>query len=141
MRLFDLALKKDSELAWAHMAMAYVYSFGRLADRAKATEHVDAFFNLCPTSYDFYTNRMLGSHGSPQLQKKVAAALRERVQAETDPEVLGIYEHLWTLEFKVTSPTEHAELRKRIAEDVRHIRKLAPHPDLVLTCISQRTFA
>ncbi len=130
MRLFDVALKKDPALAWAHMAMANVYAFGKLADGAKATGHVEAFFKLCPTSYDFYTNRMLGSHGSPEVQKKVAAALRERVQAETLPDLLNVCEHLWNLEFKITPPAEHAGLRKRIADDVRHLRELTPQPTI-----------
>lgn len=130
-RLFEESLRKDPELAWAHMGLAFVYSSRRFADRGKAREHVDAFFRLCPTSYDFYTNRMLGSYGSPELQKSVAAGLRERVDAEKDAEKFGIYEHLWNLEFRVTPPEKHGEIRNRVREDVERIRRLSPAPTLM----------
>jgi thiol-disulfide isomerase/thioredoxin len=130
MRLFAAALAKDRDLAWAHMALAYNYNYGRLADKAKTTEHVDAFFELCPTSYDFFTNRMLGTNGSPALQKKVAVALRARVEAETDANLLGIYEHLWGLEFKIAAPAEHGALRVKIVSDIERIRRMSPEPTL-----------
>src|SRR6185369_645772 len=102
---------------WPHLALAYDYSYGANVDKAKATAQVDAFFAKCPTSYDFYTNRMLATAASPAVMKRGAAALRERVDAETDPELFGIYEHLWMLEFKALPPVEHPGLRARVARD------------------------
>jgi thiol-disulfide isomerase/thioredoxin len=125
-RLYQVALDKDPTMAWPHMALAYDYSFGANMDKAKATAQVDAFFAKCPTSYDFYTNRMLATVASPAVMKRGAAALRERVEAETDPDLFGIYEHLWMLEFKSLPPEEHPGLRARVARDVARIRKAAP---------------
>ena len=121
--LFEKALDKDPSMAWPHMALAYQYSFGPNADKAKATRQVDAFFAKCPTSYDFYTNRMLATVASPAVMKRGAAALRERVEAETDTDLFGIYEHLWMLEFKALPPEEPAGQRARVARDVERIRK------------------
>ena len=132
MKLFQAALDQDPSLAWPHMGLAYYYASGALADKAKTTGQVDAFFTKCPTSYDFYTNRMLGTHATPALRKKVTEALRQRVEAETDPEKFGIYEHLWTLEFKSTAPAEHPGLRSRVAADVRRIRTAAGEPPLAM---------
>lgn len=125
-RLYEVALAKDPAMAWPHMALAYDYSYGANPDKAKATAQVDAFFAKCPTSYDFYTNRMLATVASPAVLKRGAAALRERVDAETDPELFGIFEHLWMLEFKALPPEEHPGLRARVARDVARIRKSAP---------------
>jgi len=131
-RLYQVALDKDPTMAWPHLALAYDYSYGANVDKAKATAQVDAFFAKCPTSYDFYTNRMLATAASPAVMKRGAAALRERVDAETDPELFGIYEHLWMLEFKALPPEEHPGLRARVARDVARIRKSAPAPSLAM---------
>ena len=126
MRLYQVVLDRDPAMAWPHMALAYDYSYGANIDRAKATAHVDAFFAKCLTSYDFYTNRMLATVASPAVLKRGAAALRERVDAETNPELFGIFEHLWMLEFKALPPEEHPGLRARVARDVARIRNSAP---------------
>ncbi len=132
MRLFRESIEKDPNMAWPHIGLAYYYASGPLADKTKATEEVDAFFKKCPTSYDFYTNRMLGSYGSTALRKKVTAALRERVDAEPDPEKFGIFEHLWALEFIAMPPAEHPALRSRVASDLRRIRTALPSPPVAI---------
>ncbi|MBI2687954.1 MAG: TlpA family protein disulfide reductase [Acidobacteria bacterium] len=129
-KLYEAALQKDPELAWVHMALAYDYAFGSTPDKKKTTGHVDAFFKLCPTSYDFYTNRMLGQYASPDVLQRVTAALRARVDADIDPDMFGIYEHLWMLEFKVMPPAQHDALRKKVAEDVARIRRMTPQMPL-----------
>lgn len=132
MRLFQESLDKDPSMAWPHIALAFYYASGPFADKKKVTQEVDAFFTKCPTSYDFYTNRMLNTYGSPALRRKVTAALRERVEAETDPEKFGIFEHLWALEFKVMPPAEHPGIRSRVASDLRRIRKELPSPSAAM---------
>lgn len=132
MRLFALSLEKDPTMAWPHMALAYHYASWPTMDKAKATAQVDAFFAKCPTSYDFYTNRMLATVASPAVMKKSTAALRERVDAETDMELFGIYEHLWMLEFKALPPEEHAGLRARVARDVARIRASSPRLSMAM---------
>lgn len=126
LRLYQVALDKDPTMAWPHMALAYDYTNGPNRDKAKATAQVDAFFAKCPTTYDFYINRMLATVASPAVMKRGAAALRERVEAETDPDLFGIFEHLWMLEFKALPPEEHPGVRARVARDVARIRRSAP---------------
>jgi thiol-disulfide isomerase/thioredoxin len=123
-QFFNDALKKDPHLAWAHLALSYVYAWGRFSDKAKTTEHVDKFFALCGTVLDPYPLRTLGSDGSSDVQKRVAKALRERLT--TEPEHVSTREPLWDLEFKIAPPSAHPEIRKQIAADVERIRKTAP---------------
>lgn len=129
-RLLNEVLGKDPNHAWAHMGLAYVYAWGRFADRAKAGEHMDKFFSLCPTVYDSHPVRMLSSNGSSETQKRVAKALRERLSTETNPDYFGMWPPLWNLEFRSTPPTGHPELRKQIATDVKRIRDISPKPEL-----------
>ena len=123
-QLLNKALERDEELAWAHMALSYVYAWGRFSDKARATEHVDKFFGLCGTVVDPYPLRTLVSDGSLAVQKRVAKSLRKRLAAE--PEPVNAWESLWNLEFKIAPPAEHALLRKQIAADVKTIREMQP---------------
>lgn len=132
MRLFEQVLEKDPSLAWAHMALAYDAANGAKPDPKAASRNVDAFFKLCPASRDFYTLRMLGIYGSPDVQAASRAAVRKSLEEETDPEALFSFADLWILEFKVTPPTAHADLRKTVAADIKRIRDAAPTPSLAL---------
>jgi len=129
-RLFERSLEEDPELAWAHNALANIYSYGKFQDKAKTRKHIDTFFSICPSVFDAGPLRTLGSDGSPETQRLVAKALQERLAAETNTDRLNVYRALWDLEFRIAPPNEHSELRKQIAADVKHIRELVSKPTL-----------
>jgi thiol-disulfide isomerase/thioredoxin len=59
----------------------------------------------------------------------VAAALRARLEKETDPKHLQDYETLWGLEFRTRPPSVHDALRKQIALDLKRLESLNPKGD------------
>jgi thiol-disulfide isomerase/thioredoxin len=59
----------------------------------------------------------------------VAAALRAKLEKETDPKYLRDYETLWGLEFRTRPPSEHDALRKQIALDLKRLESLNPKGD------------
>lgn len=120
------------EFPWAARDLAVIYSAGKYADPAKAKENIDAFFAICPASSDPLANYWL-SKADPSLQPNVgaaeAAALRAKLDKETDPLQLEGYRSLWTLEFQIRKPQEYSAERERIAEDVARMEKIHPTGD------------
>ncbi|HTQ58369.1 MAG TPA: TlpA disulfide reductase family protein [Bryobacteraceae bacterium] len=116
--------------AWPALELAGIYSPGRKrADKPKAEAEITAFFAACPASTEFWAQTRLGRIGSPELQARVAAALRARLANETAPERLKDYAVLWSIEFRVRPPREHDALRRQVAADLRRLETLNPKPD------------
>lgn len=131
-RLLQAARAKAPEFSWAALNLAGIYADGKRADPAKAKENIDAFFAICPTSSEGYAQFLLPK-ADPSLQPKVtaarAAALRAKLEKETDPGQLKSYSTLWTLEFKVRKPQEYDAERERIADDLASMEKINPNGD------------
>jgi thiol-disulfide isomerase/thioredoxin len=98
-------------------------------DKKKSADQIAAFFAACPSSADPDAQSQLSTGGDVVLQARVAAAMRARLASETDPERLKEYTTLWGLEFRAHPPTEHDALRKQVAEDLKRLETLNPHPD------------
>jgi thiol-disulfide isomerase/thioredoxin len=131
-RLLQAARAKAPEFPWAARDLAGIYSDGKLADPAKATENIDAFFAICPASSDPYAQYLLPK-ADPLLQPKVTAAravaLRAKLEKQTDPQLLHSYSTLWTLEFQMRKPQEYDAERERIAGDLARMEKIHPKGD------------
>lgn len=82
---------------------------------------------LCPASTDAEARFLLAK--DPGLQPKVAVALRERLEKETEPKQLEHYSELWGLEFRMHPPTEHNALRVQVASDIKRLETLRPRGD------------
>jgi thiol-disulfide isomerase/thioredoxin len=111
------------------LILAGVYADGKRLDKRKATEYLSDYIKQCPATTDQDAQWLLGKLGTPEMQTKVATALRERLAQETDPEVLRSYETLWGLEFRVHPPQEHDALRKQVARDLRRLATANPKHD------------
>ncbi len=59
-----------------------------VAEKPKAAAYLTSFFKGCPSSSDSTGQWLLGKGGDTALMASVAGALRERLAAETDPEIL-----------------------------------------------------
>ena len=127
--LSEQARSKAPEWAWANLSLAYIHSTGKLADKRKAAVEIDAFFTACPASTDPAAQRNLSRAGTPELQARVAAALRVRLAAETEPKRLEEYATLWGLEFRAHPPQEHDAIRKQVAADLKRLESMNPKPD------------
>jgi thiol-disulfide isomerase/thioredoxin len=128
-RLLQAARTKAPEFPWAARDLAGIYSDGKLADPAKAKENIGAFFAICPASSDPYAQYVL-TRSDPSLKPKVtaarAAALRSKLEKETDPKQLKSYGTLWTLDFQARKPQEYDAERKQIGEDLTRMEKIHP---------------
>ena len=125
----ERAKRLDPGLSFPYLTLTTGYSRGPLEDRAKAEENIVAYFRACPGSSDSYAHSMLARIAPAEAQREVAAALRQRLEASSDPEQLRRFEDLWSLEFRSTPPTEHRALRKRIAKDLARLEALSAEPD------------
>jgi len=112
-----------------HLALADVYSYGKFADRAQTRAQLDAYFAACPASLDDRALSLLTRYGAPETIAKQAAALRERLTTETDPDLLRSWEHAWNLEFKARPVQEHEALRKQIAADLERLETISTSKD------------
>jgi thiol-disulfide isomerase/thioredoxin len=130
-RLLEAAKAKAPDFVWPNFELAQIYSAGKRADKKKAAEYVAAFFSACPDSDDRVAHRLLGKFGDPALQARVAAALRSRLDKETDLDHLGRYEVLWGLEFRIHPPQEHPALRRQVAADLKRLEKLDPQSNVL----------
>lgn len=128
-RLLEAARAKAPDFAWPALQLAQIYSTGKFTDRQKTKTYLTSFFDGCPASTDYRAQWILGKMGDTALQARVAAALRERLSKETDPEVLRGYETAWGLEFRSRPPQEHAALRRQVAEDLKRLESVNPKPD------------
>jgi thiol-disulfide isomerase/thioredoxin len=126
-RLLDSAKAKAPGFPWAPLALAGVYFSGKRADNDKLAENISAFFAACPASTDDRAQWLLNKDAP--LQPKVAAALRTKLEKETDPKQLRDYETLWGLEFRTRPPSEHDALRKQVALDLQRLESLNPKGD------------
>jgi thiol-disulfide isomerase/thioredoxin len=128
-RLLEAANTKAPEFGWPALQLANIYSTGKFTDGKKSDAYLSAFFAVCSSSTDNRAQWILGKGGDTALQARVAAALRERLAKESDPEILKRYETVWGLEFRSRPPQQHAALRVQVAEDVKRLEAANPKPD------------
>ncbi len=126
-RLLDAARIKAPDFPWPSLSLAATYSTGKRADLSKTKANLEAFFEVCPASTDGYAQWLLNK--DQPLQPKVAAALRTRLETETDPKRLQAYATLWGLEFRTRPPKEHDAVRAQVARDLQRLEALNPHGD------------
>lgn len=118
----EKALQRSPNFPWAHLGLVNVYQVPTYRDKAKLQTHLEKFMALCPSSPDAYQH--LRSIEDTDLLRRAAAGLRSRLKQETDPHTLSEYSTLWRLEFRVQPATEHDQLRKQVAEDLKRLREL-----------------
>ena len=115
---------------WPHQLLAQIYDSGRFADKSKLNAALDAYFRACPGSGDEMAHWRLAKSGTGELQRKVAAGLRAALVGESsDKTALRGYTALWGLEFRITPPSNHGELREAIKKDVVRLMGLNVKPD------------
>ncbi|PYV46546.1 MAG: hypothetical protein DMG92_17865 [Acidobacteria bacterium] len=123
--LLELAKSKAPIFPWPAKELADEYFSGKHADVNKLKQNLEIFFSLCPSSADRYAQFLLAK--DPELQPRVAAALRARLEKEVDPKRLEDYSILSGLEFRTHPSAEHDALRAQIARDLIRLEKV--HPD------------
>lgn len=117
------------DFAWPDLTLASILVRGKFVDKPKAAEAVAAFFARCPSSTSGSALRILSRAGSPELQIRVAAAIRAHLASETDPRELEDYATLWGLEFRTRPPQQHDSVRQQVTADLRRLEALNSKPD------------
>lgn len=125
--LDNKAIALAPSFPWPYAYLTAIYSSGKAMDKNKERENLRKFWGLCPTSTDATMRWLLVK--DMDLQAKVATAERAYLAKATDPSVLKNYKFLWQLEFRLTSPADYPEERKRVAADLVRLEKANPKPD------------
>ncbi len=139
-RLFEQALAKAPEFPWPSLLLAEIFGWGKRVEKNKAAEYIASFFEKCPHSTNSLALSLVGRFGAPDVQVKVAQALRQNLTRQTDAARLRLFETLWGLEFRTRPPEEHVVLRRQVADDVNRLESLNPEPDATWLALLKRGY-
>jgi hypothetical protein len=121
-KLFNAALQKDPNFNPPHLQLVSIYSSPVFMDKEQRIAHLKAFLEACPSSLEGYES--LTGVDDKDLQQTYAPKLRTMLASRTDPEAVGAYTTLWSLEFKAHPPSEYDPLRKQAGQDLDRLRQL-----------------
>jgi hypothetical protein len=121
-KLFNSALQKDSNFPWPHLQLVNIYGSPAFLDKEQRAAHLKAFLEACPASLEGYES--LTRIDDKDLQRTYAAKLRTMLASRSDPDAVGAYTTLWSLEFKAHPPSEYDPLRKQVGQDLERLRQL-----------------
>jgi len=121
-KLFNAALHKDPNFAPPHLQLVSIYSSPAFMDKEQRLAHLKAYLEACPSSFEGYGS--LTRVDNKDLQSAYAPKLRSLIANRTDPDAVGAYTTLWSLEFKLHPPSEYDPLRKQVGQDLERIRSL-----------------
>jgi hypothetical protein len=91
-------------------------------DKEQRAAHLKAFLDACPASLEAY--QPLTRIDDKDLERTYAAQLRTLLARRSDPEAVGAYGTLWSLEFKLHPPSEYEPLRQQVGQDLERLRQL-----------------
>ena len=120
-RLLEALREKWPMFGWPALLLSNTRASGRYTDPALSERNLRDYFNACPDSLDTEALDRLGRSTDTSLVAQVAAGLRARLSKESDPTLLRAYSSLWGLEFRAAPPSDHDDLRHRVATDVARI--------------------
>ena len=121
-KLFNAALQKDPNFMPPHLQLVSIYSSPVFMDKAQRLAHLKAYLEACPASFEGYES--LTRVDGKDLQSTYAPKLRSLIANRNDPDAVGAYTTLWSLEFKLHPPSEYDPLRKQVGQDIERIRQL-----------------
>jgi hypothetical protein len=121
-KLFSGALQKEPNFPWPHLQLVTIYSSPVFLNKEQSAAHLKAFLDACPASLDGYER--LTRIDDKDLLRPYAAHLRTLLASRSDPDAVGAYRTLWSLEFKVHPPSEYGPLRRQVGQDLERLRQL-----------------
>jgi thiol-disulfide isomerase/thioredoxin len=119
--------KDHADFPFTHFKLLQIFGWGRLQNKARLAEEIDAYLKACPAVGTAYVYRVLLDLPAEQIARH-AGLLRARLEAETGAANQQLWSVLWDLEFKAVPPTGHAAVRQRIAKDLEKLEQ-APGRD------------
>lgn len=121
-KLLNSALDKAPNFFSPHIEFIEIYSSPNFLNKAQALSHAKVFLSVCPTALNGYA--WITGMDDKDFLRQSAAQLRQILQPRTDPDALGAYSTLWSLEFSAHPRSDYDTLRKQVAADVTRLRAL-----------------
>jgi hypothetical protein len=121
-KLFNATLQKDPSFPRPHLELVNIYGSPVFMDKEQRVAHLKAFLDACPASMAGYDS--LVGLDDKDLVRIFGAKLRPLLESRSDPEAVGGYTTLWSLEFKAHPPSEYDPLRKQVGKDLERLRQL-----------------
>ncbi len=121
-RVLEGVLAKDPQYARAHRKLAGIYTSRNFKDQEKAVSNLKTYLAACPAAFDGYD--LLTQMDNKELIEAGAEKLRAMLAIRGDPDAVGAYSTLWSLEFKAHPPSEYEALRKQVSRDLQRLRAL-----------------
>ncbi|MBO0857835.1 MAG: redoxin family protein [Chloracidobacterium sp.] len=103
-----------------YIGLAQIYKYPNFRDAAKSKENLKQWMAKCPDSTAAL--QLLSRSDDKEMMSGFARRLRARLESLNDPDDIKYFDDLWSLEFKLKPVTEHAQVRGRIAEDLKWLR-------------------
>lgn len=122
LKLFSAALKADPKFPWPHLQLVTIYSSPVFLNKEQSAAHLRAFLDACPASLDGY--EPLTRMDDKDLLRPYATKLRTLLASRSDPDAVGAYRTLWSLEFKAHSASEYEALRRQVGQDLERLGQL-----------------
>jgi hypothetical protein len=121
-KLFTAAIEKDPAFQFPRLELVRIFSSPNFLDKARAASQIKAFLSACPATFEGY--EPLARMDDRALIAEGEQKLRQVLGSRSDPEALGAYPTLWSLEFKAHPPAEYDALRRQVSSDLSRIRAL-----------------
>lgn len=129
-RMLEALKAAHPDMPRVYYALANIAAYGTFKDKERAQREVEGFLKLCPATFDDGVLQRISASGTAEQIARTAAALRKRLENETDPLLRDTWEQLWSMEFKAHPPAEHASLRRQIAQDLARFEKFPQRHEL-----------
>lgn len=108
------------DFPWTHLQLAEIYNYPNFKDPAKLKEHLKIWTARCPTLLSAVN--LISRAGDREMMASTTQSLRARLESSTKADDFYYWDNLWTMEFKLKTVPEHAQVRQQIAEDLKKLR-------------------
>ena len=109
------------DFPWTYLELGHIHIHPAFRDPAKSIENLKKWAAKCPGALE--SVRLLENSGDTDLMRDALRRLRKRLESSAQPEDSLYYGNAWSLEFRLAPVTEHAQVRQRVAEEVRQLRE------------------
>jgi thiol-disulfide isomerase/thioredoxin len=121
-KLFNDALEKAPSFALPRLELVTIYRSRAFLDKPQSASQLKTFLDACPSSLEGY--QALAQVDDKELMRSYAPKLRTLIEDRSDPDAVGAYRALWSLEFKAHAASEYGPLRSQVSEDLARLRQL-----------------
>ena len=118
--ILNRAVAETPGFPWSYIQLANVYNTPVFRDQAKAKENLKKWFSICPNQRERLW--LVSQIGDTELMAETAKRLRARLESSVDADNLTLWSDLWSWEFRLKPVPEHAQVRAKLAEDLKILR-------------------